>query len=107
MPSAEASESARLEGVPVVRDAFKRTVRLVITARLRDSVLKPLVDSEDELSKLTEIEAATSTRLIAQDRGLDSIGAEEFVYGVPHAVFINASFAYAKPKELNRFNGPN
>jgi hypothetical protein len=96
-----------LESVPVVRDAFARTIRLVATARLRDSVLRALVDSENELSELTEIEGATSTRLIAQDRGLDSIAAEEFVYGVPHAVFINASFAYAKPKELNRFNGPN
>src|SRR5207342_462383 len=27
-------------------------------------------------------------------------------YGVPHATFINASFSYAKPSELNRFNGP-
>ena len=107
MPSAEASEQAMLEGVPIVRDAFARTVRLVTTARLRDSVLKSLIDSENELSELTEIEAATSTRLIAQERGLDSIGAEEFVYNVPHAVFINASFAYAKPSELNRFNGPN
>ena len=26
------------------------------------------------------------------------------MHGVPHAVFINASFAYAKPREPNRFN---
>jgi RES domain-containing protein len=106
MPSAAASEPARLEGVPIVRDAFRRTIRLVATARLRDSVLKPLVDSEGELSELAEIEAATSTRLIAEERGLASIAANQFVYGVPHAAFVNASFAYAKPRELNRFNGP-
>jgi hypothetical protein len=28
------------------------------------------------------------------------------VHGVPHACFINASFAYAKPRSLSRFNGP-
>jgi hypothetical protein len=37
---------------------------------------------------------------------MDSLNANEFVYGVPQAHFINAAFAYAKPKELNRFNGP-
>jgi len=35
------------------------------------------------------------------------IDAKEFIYGVPHAAFINASFAYAKPRELSRFSGPN
>ncbi|HEY2009831.1 MAG TPA: RES family NAD+ phosphorylase [Rhizomicrobium sp.] len=98
--------SEAIDGIPVIRDAFPRTVRLVTTARLRASVLKALVDSEDELAELAEIEGATSNRLIAQDHGLDTIAAEEFVYNVPHAIFINASFAYAKPRELNRFNGP-
>ena len=94
-----------LDGLPIVREAFARTVRLVSTARLRDSVLKGLVDEED-LAALYEIEGATSTRLVAQDRGLESVTANEFVFNVPHAKFVNASFAYAKPKELNRFNGP-
>ena len=107
MPSAEAFEKKKLQGIPIVREAFARTVRLVTTARLRESVLKPLVDSEDEFAELTEIETATSTRATAQERGLEAIGAAEFVHGVPGAVFINAGFAYAKPMELNRFNGPN
>lgn len=106
MPSAAGSEPDNIEGVPIVRDAFARTVRLVTTARLRDAVLKSLVDTGDELSELAEIEAATSTRLIAQDHGTEGISAGEFVNGVPHSAFINASFAYAKPRELNRFNGP-
>jgi hypothetical protein len=106
MPSAEASEPATIEGVPIIRDAFPRTVRLVTTARLRDSVLKALVDTKDELTELAEIEAATSTRLIAQDRGIQGVPSEQLIHGVPHAAFINASFAYAKPLELNRFNGP-
>ncbi|PWE16746.1 RES domain-containing protein [Marinicauda salina] len=88
------------------RLAFPRTIRLISTGRLRESVLKPLVDTEDELAALAEIEGATSARLIAQDRGGADIHPNEFVYGVPHASFINASFAYAKPRELCRFNGP-
>lgn len=106
MPSAEASEPHEIEGVPIIRDAFARTVRLVTTARLRDSVLKALVDTENELAEIAEIESATSTRLIAQDHGIVGISAEQLIHDVPHAAFINASFAYAKPRELNRFNGP-
>jgi len=100
------SSSGALDGVPIIRDAFPRTVRLVTTARLRESVLKALVDSERELAELAEIEAATSARLIAEDRGLDAVAMRDLIHGVPGASFINASFAYAKPRELNRFNGP-
>ena len=93
------------DDLPVVREAFPRTVRLVSSARLRDSVLLGLVPELD-LDALAEIEGATSTRLVAEDRGLEFINAAEFVFGVPYAKFINASFAYAKPREMNRFNGP-
>ena len=94
-----------IDGLPIVRAAFARTVRLVSSARLRKSVLLGLVD-ETDLSDLAEIESATSARLLAQDGKLEGIAANQLVYGVPHAKFINASFAYAKPRELNRFNGP-
>jgi RES domain-containing protein len=90
-----------LDGLPIIREAFPRTVRLVSTARLRPPVLKPLVDNEEELGQLAELEGATSTRLRRQSTGPAS---SEFVYGVPHAAFINASFAYAKPRQPNRFN---
>jgi RES domain-containing protein len=95
-----------LDGLTIVRDAFARTVRLVSTARLRASVLAGLADSQEELDDLAELEGATSARLVAQERGLDGVAASELVYGVPHARFINAAFAYAKPREFNRFNGP-
>lgn len=91
--------------VPVVTEAFPKTVRLVTTARLREAALSRLVDDEDELAMLAEIEGATSTRLIAQERGISGLAANELVYDVPHAHFINASFAYAKPQQPNRFNG--
>lgn len=94
-----------LDGLPVVRDAFARTVRLVSTADRRPSVLRALVDEAD-LAALAEIEGATSARLMAEDHGLESVAANELVFGVPHARFINAAFAYARPRELNRFNGP-
>jgi RES domain-containing protein len=42
---------------------------------------------------------------VAQNRGTTEVQPYELVYGVPHAAFINASFAYAKPREPNRFNG--
>jgi hypothetical protein len=94
-------------GVPVVTAAYPRTVRLVSTARLRAPVLTPLVDTPDELVALAEIEGATSARLMAQSVGISGLMPNELVYDVPHAAFINASFAYARPRTPNRFNGPN
>jgi RES domain-containing protein len=94
-----------LDGLTIIREAaFPRTVRLVTTARLRQSVLKGLV-GDDELEALAEIEGATSNRLLAQHRGAGDVKPFELVYGVPHAAIINASFAYAKPREPSRFNG--
>ena len=90
--------------MPLVREAFPRTVRLVASARLREPVLDPLVDSDPERELLAEIEGATSGRLVAEERGLGGISEDELVHGVPHAKFINASFAYAKPREPMRFN---
>ncbi|MGE3875740.1 MAG: RES family NAD+ phosphorylase [Parvibaculaceae bacterium] len=96
------SDSART--LSAVREAFPRTVRLVSSARLREAVLAPLADSADELNLLAEIEGATSSRLIAEERGLGGLAANELVHGVPHARFINASFAYGKPREPTRFS---
>lgn len=98
------SNDSVFEGIPLVREAFARTIRLVASARLRNPVLSPLADDANELAILAEIEGATSGRLIAQERGYGGLPAEELVHGVPHAKFINASFAYAKPREPMRFN---
>lgn len=67
-------------------------------------MLAPLADTADEEALLAEIEGATSSRLIAEERGLAGLAADELVHGVPHARFINASFAYAKPRQPSRFN---
>lgn len=98
------SEAGDLNGLPLVREAFPRTVRLVASARLREPVMTSLADDENELALLAEIEGATSGRLIAQDRGRSGLAAEQLVHGVPHAIFINASFAYARPRAPNRFS---
>ncbi len=97
-----ASESAG--NLPLAREAFERTIRLVSSARLREAVLAPLADTAEEEALLAEIEGATSSRRIAEERGLAGIAADELVHGVPHAKFINASFAYAKPGQPSRFN---
>lgn len=93
-----------MSSLPLVREAFPRTVRLVSSARLRAAVMSPLADTDDELALLAEIEGATSGRLIAEERGLGTLDSDELVHGVPHAKFINASFAYAKPREPMRFS---
>jgi hypothetical protein len=92
-----------LDGLPVVREAFPRTVRLISTARLRPPVLERLV-LPDEAAALAEIEGATSQRLVAGRRGAEGLSRDEFVHGVPYANFVNAAFAYWKPREPNRFN---
>lgn len=55
--------------LPLVREGFPRTVRLVASARLREAVLAPLADDAEELALLAEIEGATSGRLVAEERG--------------------------------------
>lgn len=90
--------------LPLVREAFERTIRLVSSARLREAVLAPLADTAAEEALLAEIEGATSSRLIAEERGFAGLSADELVHGVPHAKFINASFAYTKPRQPSRFS---
>ena len=65
-----------LDGVPVVREAFPKTVRLVSSARLRPPVLEALV-TPDYVETLAEIEGATSARLMAEARGTEGVGREE------------------------------
>jgi hypothetical protein len=96
MPCAAGSERV---DYPVAILAFERAVRLVASARLRDPVLLGLVDRA-ALADLAEIEAATSGRLRAEGIGALAPG------GRPHAAFVNAAFAYFRPAERNRFNGP-
>ena len=85
---------------PVRTLAFERAVRLVASGRLRDSVLLGLVD-RSRLDDLAEVEGATSRRLREEELGGDLAQSRR-----PHSNFVNAAFAYFRPRELNRFNGP-
>ena len=85
---------------PVSILAVPRAVRLVATARLRDPVLLGLV-SAPMLDDLAEIEGATSARLHEE-----RFAATSYPSHRPHANFVNASFTYFRPREMNRFNGP-
>jgi RES domain-containing protein len=95
---------------PVVLLAQPRAVRLVANGRLRDPVLHLLLEDPsaatrsreelDELARaLAEIEGGTSARLSAQ-----AARSSIFPSGRPHANFVNAAFAYWRPRERNRFN---
>lgn len=95
---------------PVTVLAQPRAVRLVSTGRLRDPVLHLLLadpaaatrsrQEVDELARaLAEIEGGTSARLTAQ-----AARASIFPSARPHANFVNAAFAYWRPRERNRFN---
>lgn len=95
---------------PVILLAEPRAVRLVATGRLRDPVLylllndpsvagRPREDLEELAQALAEIEGGTSTRLTAQ-----ATNSRVFPSGRPHAHFVNAAFAYWRPRERNRFN---
>ena len=97
---------AQLAGFPIRQEALPRTVRLVTTARLRDAVLRALADTEDEMALLALLEGATSARLTAAAGRLPGLPPEDLVGRVPHAAFVNAAFAYARPRGLNRFHGP-
>src|ERR1700727_3917684 len=92
-----------LNGLPVVREVFPRPLRLVPPAPPPPPVLEALVSAEDAAA-LAEIEGATSNRLLAESRGTEEIGRGEFIHRVPYASFVNAAFAYWKPREAHRFN---
>jgi len=106
MPVPTSAQDALVDIAAYVRRiAQDRTIRLVATARLRDPVLLKLVEQTD-LAALAEIEGATSGRLRVQEVGTERLDRRELVYGLAHAHFINAAFAYFMPRRLNRFNGP-
>ncbi len=95
---------------PVTLIALPRVVRLVATARLRDPVLhlllaepsaaaRPRAELEALAAALAEIEGGTSARLSAEAARMGV-----FPSGRPHANFVNAAFAYWRPREANRFN---
>ena len=95
----------RLPPVTLVRQLD--THRLVPSHHLPggDSVLAGLAGNDADLQAIFALDMVTNDRLAAERRLLPGIGLEELVFGVPHAIVINAAFCHAHPLGA-RFNGP-
>ena len=69
------------------------------------TVLAELAEEEEEdfIQDLVSIDAATNTRLKADEGLLPGIGVHELVYGVGYGTIVNAAFTHASPSG-GRFN---
>ena len=90
--------------------AEKGTVRLIPTAYFKPPVLRPLVDTDDELAALADLERLTSGRRRAEAEGLPDLDPREMAFkaraealGRWGHTYINAAFSYTRP-DGNRFN---
>jgi len=58
----------------------------------KESVLETLSLPPEVLADLSELDAATNERTIAEGGGNNAIGPGELLYGVPEAHIVNAAF---------------
>lgn len=79
------------------------TVRLIPTAYYKPPVLKPLIDTDEELELLAAFEGLTNQRLSAEASGLSDLESRELIFNAYGQTYINAAFSYTRP-EGNRFN---
>jgi RES domain-containing protein len=88
-------------------DLFERagTHRLIPTKYSGESVLEMLSLPPGVLADLSELDAATNERTIAERGGNRAIGPGELLYGVPEAHIVNAAFTHHGPHG-GRFNSP-
>ena len=73
------------------------THRLIPAKYGAESVLESLPLPPDVLSDLSELDAATNERKIAQNGGNSAIGPGELLLGVPEAHIVNAAFTHPGP----------
>jgi hypothetical protein len=73
------------------------THRLIPAKYGADSVLENLNLPANVLSELSELDAATNERKIAERGGSSAIGAGELLLGVPEAHIVNAAFCHPGP----------
>lgn len=83
---------------------LKGTHRLIPAKYGAESVLENLDLPSDVLSDLSELDAATNERKIAERGGSGAIGAGELLLGVPEAHIVNAAFCHPGPAG-GRFHG--
>jgi len=80
------------------------THRLIPARYGADSVLESLPLPPDVLAALSELDAATNERKIAENGGNSAIGPGELLLGVPEAHIVNAAFTHPGPFG-GRFHG--
>jgi RES domain len=84
--------------VPHLADFDQRgTHRLIPTAYATESVLESLQLPAVVVNDLTELDAATNERKIAERGGNVAISPGELLYGVPEAHIVNAAFTHPGP----------
>jgi hypothetical protein len=81
------------------------THRLIPAKYGAESVLENLPLPADVLADLSELDAATNKRKIAESGGNNAIGPGELLFGVPEAHIVNAAFSHPGPYG-GRFHGP-
>jgi hypothetical protein len=73
------------------------THRLIPTKYSGESVLEMLSLPSEVLADLSELDAATNERTVAERGGNRAIGPGELLYGVPEAHIVNAAFTHHGP----------
>lgn len=84
---------------------YARAHRLVPAKYSGKSALAALPLAEHVLSDLSELDAATNERKIAEGGSNPEMGPGELLYGVPETHIVNAAFSHPGPHG-GRFNGP-
>lgn len=87
----------------VVSVSLRDTHRLIPAKHAEKSVLEDLQLDPQLIHDLTELDAVTNERKLAETGNSPSIGPQELLYGVPEAHIINAAFTHAGP-DGGRFN---
>jgi RES domain-containing protein len=87
----------------VVPVSLRDTHRLIPAKYAEKSVLEKLQLDLQVIHDLSELDAVTNERKIAEAGNSPSIGPQELLYGVPEAHIINAAFTHAGP-DGGRFN---
>jgi hypothetical protein len=83
---------AHLKGIE-----YRDTHRLIPTKYAGQSVLETLPVPQHVLSDLSELDAATNERKIAENGGCPGIGPGELLFGVPEAHVVNAAYSHPGP----------
>jgi RES domain len=90
--------------LPELREVdYRDTTRLISTQYTEQTVLESLDLPAEVVSQLSELDAATNERKLAEIGGRLGIGIAELVYGIPEATVINAAFCH--PGQGGRFHG--